>query len=64
MRQTTGIILLLIFVFLPCAVYVGYNLYWFINCYINGGDWRYYASHLLEAFWLIIGCVAFGLLLA
>lgn len=47
MRQLIGFIILISIVVVPFIAIAGHEIFWFIKCLKEGGDWEYYAVNVL-----------------
>ncbi len=58
MRQLIGFIILIGTFVVPFIAIVGHELFWFIKCLKEGGDWKYYCVNVLPIGIAFLACVA------
>jgi len=51
-RQQIGCIIFYISIALGFLALLAPQIYWFVKCYTEGGDWKYYGKNILLGAWL------------
>lgn len=52
MRQQIGVIIFYISIAFAFLAFLAPQIYWFVKCYTEGGDWQYYGKNILFGVWL------------
>lgn len=63
-RQQIGCIIFYISIALGFLALLAPQIYWFVKCYTEGGDWKYYGKNILIGVWLAMLTLALLLVLS
>lgn len=53
MRELIWLITILVLIFMAFLAILVPQIYWFIKCLTEGGDWKYYGKNILGIVWVV-----------